>query len=173
MIKKYMSTLITRLHTRMFMGLIITLMACSRPANVPAKVAPKLLSSEQILMLIDDLAVQPTEGMNFHVLYKEYLNDSSWVLMVLQNLRPGSERFGLCGVLEYHNSNVFVYSDGICNSQLRAELKLKDDGWPFETDGNSHLLLAELRNGLLGYYTLKRPFRFDENKSDTTELNLF
>jgi hypothetical protein len=128
---------------------------------------PMVLSAEEIVMLIDNLAVQPYDETNFHFFYEEYLNDSTWVILILQNQRPGSERFGICNVLEYGKSHVFIYGDQYCNNGLAPGLK-SDGDWPFEWDGINFKLLVEKRKGLIDFYTMKKHFSFDQGDIDTT-----
>ncbi len=136
--------------------------------------SPKQLSSDQILQLIEESAVQFSDGENFHIFYKEYLNDSTWVISVDQNEILGNEEFGICEVLKSKKgNNIFVYAGVHCNNKLNDSLKSKNGEWPTRFDGVAFSLLVEVRNGLLDHYRLNKHFRFDNNLPDSSELNLF
>ena len=146
--------------------------SCDTKDNKSSKFTPKQLTSDQVLELLDDAAVKPFGSSNFHVFYKEYLNDSTWVLYIVQNDFLGNESLGVCEVLDFNGHKVFIY-DQICNTQLSEDIKSKNGG-PFQHDGTSLFLLVEKRNGLLGYFTLKRRFKFNSRTEpiDSTMMEL-
>lgn len=122
----------------------------------------KQLDSLNLFKLLEDVAVEPYPESNFHVFYKEYLNDSSWVLNILQNDFLGNESLGICEVLNLKGHHVFIY-DEMCHKQLRDSIKATKNEGPFQFDGISFQLLVEERSNRLEYYTLKRRFKFDDS----------
>lgn len=146
---------------RLIVIFIFLCMSCRNRADYPAEATPKRLSSVQIIELIEDLAIQSDINKNFHFLYNEHLNDSTWVIRLQQNNELGNEEFGICEVLKFDSGNIFVYDDGQCYGKL--EENLKSNNMPFQLDGISFHLLVEKRRGRLEYYTLKKRFRFDNS----------
>lgn len=163
---------VSRFHKRIVI-LLVTLYACVDNRKVNSiNIVKKQLSSEQLIQLVEDTMVKPRDSDNIHIFYKEYLNDSTWILMVYQNQILGNETFGVCQVLKNGNQSIFVYGGESCHFKLNDSLKSKNDEWPIQLDGISFLLLVEEREGLLGYYTLNRRLRFNNNLPDSSEVNL-
>jgi hypothetical protein len=153
--------------------LLLLCIACgNKERNLIQTSSPRKLSSNQIFQLVFDTDVQANVDHNFHIFYKEYLNDSTWVISIHQNEILGNEKFGICEVLRSNNNNIFVYGGKYCDTIINDSLKSKNEEWPIQFDGVAFLLLVEIRNEILGYYTLKRRFKFDNDMPDSTDLNL-
>jgi hypothetical protein len=144
--------------------------ACRSGYNEEVKADPKRLSSERIVQLVDKAGFELNDNENLHLLYDEYLNDSTWVIRVVQNKTLGDEQFGVCEVLKINYRNIFVYGGEYCHEKLSEDLRCKSDEWPFQFDGATFLLLVEIRNGLLGYYTLNRRSEFSNDLPDSSDL---
>jgi len=124
--------------------IICAVLCCScntKNNELSATVNPKQLTSVQILELIEDAAFKPYGSNNFHVFYEEFLNDSTWVLYIIQNDFLGNDTLGVCQVLDFHERHVFIYGDS-CKMKLNEDIKSKSGG-PFQYDGASRLLLVE------------------------------
>jgi hypothetical protein len=146
-------------------------MACGSGHNEQVKLDPKRLSAEQIFQLVQKVGIELKDDENLHLLYKEHLNDSTWVIRIEKNKSLGDERFGVCAVLKINERNIFVYNE-YCHEKLSEDLKCEKGAWPFQFDGVTSFLLVEIRNGLLGYYTLYRRPEFSSDLPDSSDLEL-
>ncbi len=141
------------------LSLIVIFFSCDQKTNSET-IQPKLLSNEQIILILEDFAVSPYGDNNFHFFYREYLNDSTWIVNIHQNEFLGGFKFGLCDVIDFKGHKVFIYGQS-CNKKSNEDL-IKYDGWPTGMDGISFNLLIEERNGHLVNYYLKKQFKFTD-----------
>ena len=110
-------------------------------------IAFKQMKSEEVIEVINNLPKMPMKIGNFHFMYDESLNDSSWLIHVQQNDLPAADNLGICNVLDLARNKIIIYSSD-CKMVVDNRLT-PTNMWPFVLDGNSHFLLVERRKGHL------------------------
>jgi|GEM_PF-5775802 hypothetical protein len=150
----------------------IVLSSCFNKNEAITDKADSQIKPKMLFELVEMLKVDIIENKNIHIFYKEILNDSTWLITFRQNDIRGSEELGVCEFHILKDTKIFVYRGNACRIKLNDSLKCKPDDWPIQFDGIYFNVLVLERNRKMIYYKLVRNFNFDEEESDSTDLNL-
>ncbi|GAA5039191.1 hypothetical protein GCM10011506_38060 [Marivirga lumbricoides] len=115
---------------------------------------------EAVLSLIEP---EKNQELNFHILYTEFFNDSTFEIQIVQHGQLTSENELIDKVFEYNGSKVFMYEDILKDNANQKEIDLSPF---FVVHANYWSVLVKRRNEQNQYYKVE----IFSNYSDSLQL---
>jgi hypothetical protein len=121
------------------------------------------LTSNDVNEVLSLIEPKKSQKSNFHILYSEFFNDSTFVVQIWQHGQLASKNNLVSEIFEYERSKVFIYDD---IQMVNNNQKDMDRSPFFIVDANYWSVLVKRRNQENQYFKVE----IFSNYSDSLEL---